>query len=79
MLTFLWLLPFLALLYGLFRWQQRGASLSRMVLAGLLAGVAYGIEPVIDMMRTAVNVNGAMTAGVVTQKLLGHKPNTNTS
>lgn len=42
MLTFLWLLPFLALLYGLFRWQQRGASLSRVVFAGLLAGVAYG-------------------------------------
>lgn len=38
-----------------------------------LAGLLISIEPVIDMMRTAVNVNGAMTAGVVTQKLLGDK------
>ena len=38
-----------------------------------LAGLLISIEPVIDMMRTAVNVNGSMTAGVVTQKWLGHK------
>ena len=28
------------------------------------------IEPLIDMARTALNVNGAMTAGVVTGRLL---------
>lgn len=38
-----------------------------------LAGLLISIEPVIDMMRTAVNVNGSMTAGVVTQRLLGKK------
>lgn len=38
-----------------------------------LAGLLISIEPVIDMMRTAVNVNGAMTAGVVTQRLIGKK------
>jgi len=28
------------------------------------------IEPLIDMARTALNVNGAITSGVVTTKLL---------
>lgn len=36
-----------------------------------LAGLLISIEPLIDMMRTAVNVSGAMTAGVVTQRILG--------
>lgn len=62
MLTFLWLLPFLALLYGLFRWQQRGASLSRVVFAGLLAGVAYGFvltfSPLAKAVLEWVNVVG---------------------
>lgn len=38
-----------------------------------LAGLLISIEPLIDMMRTAVNVNGAMTAGVVTQKVLASR------
>jgi L-cystine uptake protein TcyP (sodium:dicarboxylate symporter family) len=29
------------------------------------------IEPLIDMARTALNVNGAMTAGVLTGRYLG--------
>jgi L-cystine uptake protein TcyP (sodium:dicarboxylate symporter family) len=29
------------------------------------------IEPLIDMARTALNVNGSMVAGTVTQRLLG--------
>jgi len=28
------------------------------------------IEPLIDMARTALNVNGSMTAGVITSKML---------
>lgn len=42
MLIALWLLPFIGILYGLFYWQRRESSLSRVVFAGLLAGVAYG-------------------------------------
>ena len=42
MVVFLWLVPFLAVLYGLYYWQQRESSLSRVVFAGLVAGVAYG-------------------------------------
>jgi hypothetical protein len=36
-----------------------------------LAGLLISIEPLIDMGRTAVNVSGAMTAGVVTSRILG--------
>ena len=36
-----------------------------------LVGLLISIEPLIDMGRTAVNVSGAMTTGVVTGKLLG--------
>ena len=36
-----------------------------------VAAVLISIEPLIDMARTALNVNGAMTAGVVTQRWLG--------
>ena len=35
-----------------------------------LVALLISIEPLIDMARTALNVNGAMTAGVVTGKLL---------
>lgn len=34
-----------------------------------LAGVLISIEPLIDMGRTAVNVSGSMTAGVLTSKI----------
>jgi L-cystine uptake protein TcyP (sodium:dicarboxylate symporter family) len=38
----------------------------------LFAGMAQvAIEPLIDMGRTAINVSGSMTAGVVTSRLLG--------
>ncbi len=36
----------------------------------LLAALLISIEPLIDMARTALNVNGAMTAGVLTSRLL---------
>jgi Na+/H+-dicarboxylate symporter len=35
-----------------------------------LAGLLISIEPLIDMGRTAVNVNGAMAAGALTSRLL---------
>jgi L-cystine uptake protein TcyP (sodium:dicarboxylate symporter family) len=40
----------------------------------LLAALLISIEPLIDMARTALNVNGSMTAGVLTGRLL--KPET---
>jgi L-cystine uptake protein TcyP (sodium:dicarboxylate symporter family) len=39
----------------------------------LLAALLISIEPLIDMARTALNVNGSMTAGVLTGRLLGPK------
>jgi uncharacterized protein len=36
-----------------------------------VAALLISIEPLIDMGRTALNVNGSMTAGVLTGKLLG--------
>ena len=35
-----------------------------------LVALLISIEPLIDMARTALNVNGAMTTGVITQKIL---------
>jgi L-cystine uptake protein TcyP (sodium:dicarboxylate symporter family) len=45
--------------------------LSTLGLPVALAGLLISIEPLIDMGRTAVNVSGAMTAGAVTNRLLG--------
>jgi uncharacterized protein len=45
--------------------------LSTLNLPVALAGLLISIEPLIDMGRTAVNVSGSMTAGVVTSRLLG--------
>ncbi|HWO98164.1 MAG TPA: L-cystine transporter [Bacillus sp. (in: firmicutes)] len=45
--------------------------LSAMNLPVGLAGLLISVEPLIDMGRTAVNVSGAMTAGVVTSKVTG--------
>ncbi|MEX2571639.1 MAG: L-cystine transporter [Gemmatimonadota bacterium] len=45
--------------------------LSTLNLPIALAGLLISIEPLIDMGRTAINVNGAMTAGAVTSRLLG--------
>lgn len=38
-----------------------------------LVGLLISIEPLIDMGRTALNVNGAMTAGTLSSKWLGKK------
>lgn len=45
--------------------------LSSMNLPIALAGLLISIEPFIDMGRTALNVSGSMTAGVLTSKLTG--------
>jgi uncharacterized protein len=47
--------------------------LSTLNLPVALAGLLISIEPLIDMGRTAVNVNGAMTAGMVTSRILGEQ------
>lgn len=36
-----------------------------------LAGLLISVEPLIDMGRTAVNVSGSMTAGLLTSRILG--------
>jgi L-cystine uptake protein TcyP (sodium:dicarboxylate symporter family) len=36
-----------------------------------IAALLISVEPLIDMARTALNVNGAMTAGVLTNRFLG--------
>lgn len=38
-----------------------------------VAALLISVEPLIDMARTALNVNGSMTAGVVTARLLGRE------
>jgi L-cystine uptake protein TcyP (sodium:dicarboxylate symporter family) len=38
-----------------------------------VAALLISIEPLIDMARTALNVNGAMTAGVITNRFLRDK------
>ncbi|MGL4533827.1 MAG: L-cystine transporter [Fusobacteriaceae bacterium] len=45
--------------------------LSSMDLPVGLVGLLISIEPLIDMGRTALNVSGSMTAGVITSKALG--------
>ncbi|OBW96294.1 L-cystine transporter [Gallibacterium salpingitidis] len=44
--------------------------LSTMGLPLTLVGLLISIEPLIDMGRTALNVNGAMTAGTISSRLL---------
>lgn len=44
--------------------------LSTLNLPLALIGLLISIEPLIDMGRTALNVNGAMTAGTITNKIL---------
>jgi len=39
----------------------------------LVAALLISIEPLIDMARTALNVNGAITAGIVTTRFLGEE------
>ena len=39
-----------------------------------IVALLISIEPLIDMARTALNVNGSMTAGVLTGKLLKNLP-----
>ncbi len=45
--------------------------LSSMNLPVALVGLLISIEPLIDMGRTLLNVNGAMTTGVVTSQIMG--------
>ncbi|QNK47542.1 L-cystine transporter [Brevibacterium sp. PAMC23299] len=45
--------------------------LSAMNLPIALAGVLISVEPLIDMGRTAVNVSGSMTSGILTSKITG--------
>jgi len=45
--------------------------LSTLNLPVALAGLLISIEPLIDMGRTAINVNGSMVAGVAASRLLG--------
>ena len=45
--------------------------LSALNLPVALAGLLISVEPLIDMGRTAVNVSGAMTAGVTTARVSG--------
>lgn len=45
--------------------------LSTLNLPIALAGLLISIEPLIDMGRTAINISGSMTAGVVTGRVLG--------
>ena len=44
--------------------------LSTLNLPLALVGLLISIEPLIDMGRTALNVNGAMTAGTITNKIM---------
>ncbi|UHA75904.1 L-cystine transporter [Paenibacillus sp. 481] len=45
--------------------------LSSMNMPVALAGLLISVEPLIDMGRTALNVNGSMTAGVLSSRWLG--------
>ncbi|WP_342601942.1 L-cystine transporter [Peribacillus sp. FSL E2-0159] len=45
--------------------------LSAMNLPIVMAGVLISVEPLIDMGRTAVNVSGSMTSGILTSKITG--------
>lgn len=45
--------------------------LSALDLPVALAGLLISIEPLIDMGRTAVNVSGAMTSGILTSRITG--------
>ncbi|MFE4075048.1 L-cystine transporter [Peribacillus sp. YIM B13477] len=45
--------------------------LSAMNLPIALAGLLISVEPLIDMGRTAVNVSGSMTSGILTSKITG--------
>ncbi|MGM0827758.1 MAG: L-cystine transporter [Bacillota bacterium] len=49
--------------------------LSALDLPVALAGLLISVEPLIDMGRTAVNVSGAMTSGIITSKVTGDLDN----
>ncbi len=51
--------------------------LPAMGLPVTLVALLISIEPLIDMGRTALNVNGSMTAGVATSQILGLRNSTN--
>lgn len=50
--------------------------LSTLNLPVALVGLLISVEPLIDMGRTALNVSGAMTAGVITSKVVGELDST---
>ena len=45
--------------------------LSALNLPIAIVGLLISVEPLIDMGRTALNVSGSMTAGVLTGKITG--------
>jgi len=52
------------------------AALVVLPLMGLpvtVAALLITVEPLIDMARTALNVNGAITTGMITSRILGGK------
>ena len=46
-------------------------SLTSLNLPYAVLALVQGVDPIIDMGRTAVNVNGAMTTALVTQRIVG--------
>ncbi len=48
-----------------------GITLTSLNLPLAIIGLVIGIDPIIDMFRTLVNVNGAMTVAVVSDRSLG--------
>ncbi len=40
-----------------------------------IAALLISVEPLIDMARTALNVNGSITSGIITARLSGSRPN----
>ena len=55
-----------------------GATFAALIVFGALdlpieiIGLLVSVEPIIDMARTALNVNDSILAGVITSKRLGH-------
>jgi L-cystine uptake protein TcyP (sodium:dicarboxylate symporter family) len=49
--------------------------LSVMNLPIAIVGLLISVEPLIDMGRTALNVSGAMTSGILTSKVTGEFEN----
>lgn len=48
-------------------------SLTSLNLPYAVIALVQGVDPIIDMGRTAVNVNGAMTTALITQRVVGNE------